>query len=153
MTPPWGLCLLTTRHDLDNGLEDCLQTILNVLSEKETVWRKDLTARMKTGCSSLACALKRLDEQGLIECEPRKPIRLTAKGRVLAEGVARRHESLRGFFSRALALETALADEAVSRIEKALPRDVLTRFQSFVEIVEADISGDPPELEFKNLSL
>jgi len=142
-----------TNHALDSGLEDCLQTILCIVSEKETVWRKDLAARMKKGCSSLACALRKLQEQGLIECEPRRPIRLTDRGRVMAESVARRHESLRGFFARVLSLEEGLADDAVLKIERALPRDILHRFQSFVEIVEADVLGDPPEIELSNLSI
>ena len=144
---------MKTNQTLDTGLEDCLQTILCILSEKDTVWRKDLTTRMRTGCSSLACALKRLSEQGLIECEPRKPIRLTESGRTLAESVQRRHESLRGFFARILSLEESLADEAVQKIEHALPRDILHRFQSFVEIVEADVLGEPPEIELSNLSI
>jgi len=144
---------LKTNHTLDTGLEDCLQTILCILSEKDTVWRKDLTTRMRTGCSSLACALKRLGEHGLIECEPRKPIRLTESGRALAESVQRRHEALRCFFARILSLEESLADEAVQKIEHALPRDILHRFQNFVEIVEADVLGEPPEIELSNLSI
>lgn len=121
---------------LSASLEDYLETIFRIVEAKSAARAKDIAKRLKVSRSSVTGALHALADRDLINYEPYDLITLTDKGREVAEDVARRHEVLRDFFVKVLAVEPADADEAACRMEHAIPDGVMERFVEFVEFVE-----------------
>ncbi len=121
---------------LSASLEDYLEAIFRIVQEKSAARAKDIGKRMKVGRSSVTGALHALAERELINYAPYDIITLTDRGKELAEDVVRRHEVLRDFFVKVLAVEEKDADEAACKMEHAISEAILERFVEFVEFVE-----------------
>ncbi len=121
---------------LSASLEDYLEAIFHIIAEKQAARAKDISKRLKVGGSSVTGALRSLAERGLINYAPYDVITLTADGRKIAEDVVRRHEVLRDFFVKVLAVEYGEADEAACKMEHAIPKTILERFIDFANFVE-----------------
>ena len=127
---------MTSPDTLTASLEDYLETIFRVIEEKEAVRPKDIARRLKVSNASVTGALRSLAEKGLINYAPYDVITLTAVGKRAAQDVARRHEILRDFFVRVLAIDEAEADEGACRMEHAIPKSILERLVQFAEFVD-----------------
>ncbi len=121
---------------LSASLEDYLETILQIVETRQTARATDIGRRLKVSRSSVTGALHALAGRNLIHYRPYEAITLTREGRKRARDVIRRHEALRGFFLRVLAIESSAADEAACKLEHAIPEGVLERFTQFVDFVE-----------------
>lgn len=121
---------------LTASMEDYLEAIFRIVQEKQAARAKDISKRLNVARSSVTGALHALAERELINYVPYDVITLTEKGRRVAREVARRHEVLRDFFVKVLAVPAADADAAACKMEHAVPEGVLERFVEFVEFVE-----------------
>lgn len=121
---------------LSASLEDYLETILQIVETRQAVRATDIGRRLKVSRSSVTGALHALAERKLIHYRPYDAITLTREGRRRASDVIRRHETLRGFFLRVLAIDPREADAAACKLEHAIPEGVLERFTQFVDFVE-----------------
>ena len=121
---------------LSASLEDYLEAIYHLIAEKRAARVKDISKRLKVNYSSVTGALKALSERKLVHYTPYELVTLTRKGEVLAKDVIRRHEVLRDFFTKVLAVEEKHADEAACKMEHAVSPKILERFVEFVEFVE-----------------
>jgi DtxR family transcriptional regulator, Mn-dependent transcriptional regulator len=126
----------TTSIDLSASLEDYLEAIFRIVQDKSAARAKDIGKRLKVSRSSVTGALHALADRKLINYTPYDLITLTEQGRSLAEDVVRRHEVLRDFFVKILAIDKRDADEAACKIEHAISETVLERFVEFAEFVE-----------------
>jgi len=61
---------------------------------------------------------------------------LTSKGETMAADVIRRHEILRDFFVKVLAVDETEAEETACKMEHAISEGILERFVRFVDFVE-----------------
>ena len=93
---------------LTASLEDYLEAIFHVAAEKGAARAKDISRRMKVNSSSVTGALRALADRGLVNYAPYDIVTLTAKGTRMAEDVIRRHEVLRDFFVKVLAVAEAV---------------------------------------------
>jgi DtxR family Mn-dependent transcriptional regulator len=121
---------------LSASLEDYLEAIFRVVQEKQAALPKDVRKILAVSRSSVSGALKVLAERGLIDHDPYGIITLTNEGTVIAERIAWRHEVLRDFFVRVLAINRKEADENACRLEHAISESILERFVEFVEFFE-----------------
>jgi DtxR family Mn-dependent transcriptional regulator len=121
---------------LTASLEDYLEAIYHIIAEKQAVRPKDIARRLKVANSSVTGALRSLAEKELINYAPYDVISLTLTGKTAAKDVVRRHEVLRDFFVKILAVEDADADKAACQMEHSIPRVILERFIQFAEFVE-----------------
>lgn len=121
---------------LTASLEDYLEAIFHIIAEKQAVRPKDIAKRLKVSNSSVTGALRSLADKALINYAPYDVISLTLSGKTVAEDVVRRHEVLRDFFVKVLAVEEVDADEAACRMEHSIPRVILERFVQFAEFIE-----------------
>ncbi len=121
---------------LTASLEDYLEAIFQIISEKQAVRAKDIAKRLKVSNSSVTGALRSLADKELITYAPYDVISLTPRGKDVATDVARRHEVLRDFFVKVLAVEEEDADEGACRMEHSIPKVILERFIRFAEFVE-----------------
>lgn len=121
---------------LSASLEDYLEAIFRIVQDKQVARAKEVGQRLKVGRSSVTGALHALADRQLINYAPYDLITLTEQGRAVAQEVVRRHEALRDFFVKVLAVEATDADAAACKLEHAIPERILDRFIEFVEFVE-----------------
>lgn len=123
-------------ESLSASLEDYLEAIFHIVAQKRAAKPKDISRRMKVNNSSVTGALKLLAGKGLINYAPYDVVTLTRDGEEIANDVVRRHESLRDFFQKVLAVEPGEAEEAACRMEHAVSKTILERFIAFTEYFE-----------------
>jgi DtxR family Mn-dependent transcriptional regulator len=121
---------------LTASLEDYLEAIFNIIAEKKAVRPKDIAQRLKVSNSSVTGALRSLAEKKLINYAPYDVISLTQNGEIVAKDVIRRHEVLKDFFVKVLAVNEEDADEAACKMEHSIPKIILERFIQFAEFIE-----------------
>lgn len=121
---------------LSSNMEDYLEAIFHISSEKQAARAKDIADRLKVNKSSVTGALRSLSEKGYVNYAPYDIITLTDKGKKLAKDVVRRHETLKDFFVKILLLEEDEAEKASCKIEHAISEKIVNRIINFVEFVE-----------------
>ena len=122
--------------DLSSSLEDYLETISLIVAEKQVARVKEISKRLNVNMSSVSGALKLLTERGLINYAPYENITLTSRGQSLAKQIIIRHEALKAFLIKVLAVEEVLADQTACKMEHALSPEVLKRFTKFLDFIE-----------------
>jgi DtxR family Mn-dependent transcriptional regulator len=127
---------MTSTEALTASLEDYLEVIFHVIAEKQAVRPKDIARRLQVSNSSVTGALRSLAGKELINYAPYDVISLTPAGKAAAKDVVRRHEVLRDFFVKVLAVQEPDADQAACRMEHSVPRAILERFIQFAEFIE-----------------
>ncbi|HBA85808.1 MAG TPA: DtxR family transcriptional regulator [Verrucomicrobia bacterium] len=127
---------MTLTDTLTASLEDYLEAIFQIIADKQAVRPKDIARRLEVSNASVTGALRTLANKALINYAPYDVISLTSTGRTAALDVIRRHEVLRDFFVKVLAVDGANADQAACRMEHSIPKVILERFVQFAEFVE-----------------
>ena len=127
---------MASSPSLSSNMEDYLEAIYHISSEKQAARAKDISDRLKVNKSSVTGALRSLSEKGLVNYAPYDLITLTAEGEQLAKEVVRRHETLKDFFMKILLLDEEEAEEASCKIEHAISNKIIDRVISFVEFME-----------------
>lgn len=107
-------------------IEDYLQTIYSLETEGERVISARLARWMRVTPPTAWGTVQRMQRDGMVEIDAKKTIRLTNKGRELAEGVARRHRISERFLSDFLGLGWAEAHEEAHHFEHGMT-DVIER--------------------------
>lgn len=113
------------------SLEDYLEAIFHIISEKQAAKPNDIAKRLKVSNASVTGALRALASKKLIRYAPYEVITLTPKGRVAAKNVVRRHEALKDFFVEILCVKESQADEAACKMEHAMPSVILEKLVQF----------------------
>ena len=121
---------------LSASLEDYIEAIAHIVAEKKVARGKDIANRLKVSRASVTEALRALSKKGLVNYEPYEVITLTETGKATAEDVIRRHEALKDFFVKVLAIDDKIAEESACRIEHAAPPEVIDRLIRFVKFIE-----------------
>lgn len=123
-------------EELSASLEDYLEAIYHVVSEKQAARAKDIAQKTGVNSSSVTGALRALAEKGYINYAPYDLITLTSKGQKHARDVVRRHEALKDFFTRVLFIDPVDAEETACKMEHSISRVVLDRIISFMEFID-----------------
>jgi DtxR family transcriptional regulator, Mn-dependent transcriptional regulator len=132
---------------LSANMEDYLEAILELETQSQVARVRDVAARLKVHVSSVSNALRVLKTRELVNHESYGYITLTESGRIIAEGVRRRHEAIVDFLQRILLMPPEVAEEEACRMEHSLGADALERLKAFNEFmrghpqVEADWAG------------
>lgn len=134
--PYSGEVKMARRAALSSNMEDYLEAIYHISSEKQAARAKDIADRLNVNKSSVTGALRSLSEKGYVNYAPYDIITLTDNGKILAEDVVRRHETLKDFFIKILLLEEKEAEDASCKIEHAISDKIVNRIINFVEFVE-----------------
>jgi DtxR family Mn-dependent transcriptional regulator len=123
--------------------EDYLEAIAE-LSEVETGVRvTQISNRLGVKKPSVTAALHKLSEDGLVKHKRYGLVELTREGRMIAEGVMRRHEVLFRFLSEVLDIDGEIAQEDACRMEHSLSPTSLEKLAKFVEFVMTCPKGEP----------
>ena len=128
-----------TLDDLSSTQQDYLETVYFLSAANgDGVHLVRLAERLGVKPPSAVDVIARLKESGLVTQAPRDAIKLTPQGRVLAEQLATRHETLRHFFTEVLRLPHDVADAEACKVEHALGPESYDRLRDFLEHVDED---------------
>lgn len=124
---------MTDKKKLSASLEDYLETIFHIVSEKQAARARDIAMRLKVNNSSVTGALRSLSEKGYINYAPYDLITLTKSGEVKAQDVVRRHEALKDFFVIILGVDEVEAEHTACEMEHSVSSEVIERMINFVD--------------------
>lgn len=128
-------------EQLSASLEDYLETIYHIIQKKHVARAKEIASQLKVSRSSVTEAFRSLSKKGLINYAPYEVITLTPAGEEVAEDVIHRHEALKNFFIKILAVDNKTAEDGACRIEHAAPREIIERLIQFVKFIEHSSEG------------
>jgi DtxR family Mn-dependent transcriptional regulator len=121
---------------LSANMEDYLETIYHIVSEKKAARAKDIAVRMAVNSASVTGALRLLAEKGHINYAPYDVITLTPGGEILARDIVRRHEILKDFFTKVLDVNEREAEDTACKMEHAVSPIIIDRLVRFVEFIQ-----------------
>ncbi len=118
-------------------MEDYLEAIFNIVSEKGGVRAKDIAKYLGVKAGSVTTALKALAKSNYVNYQPYEVITLTSKGLTEAKEIIRKHEILEDFFVEILGAKPKVAEEGACKMEHVIPDEIVERLISFTEFVQA----------------
>ncbi len=111
--------------------QDYVEAVAHILYRQGECRVKDLAEHMGVSHVTVSRITARLQQEGLVETEPYRPIRLTQRGEQLAAVSRRRHETVLGFLL-ALGVPDADARRDAEGIEHHVGVKTLERMAVFV---------------------
>ncbi len=121
---------------LSASLEDYIEAIYHIITEKQVARGKDISTRLAVSGASVTEALRALSKKGLINYAPYEVITMTEDGRKVAEDVIGRHNALKQFFTDVLAIEETLAEQGACKVEHTAPLEIINRMVDFIKFLE-----------------
>lgn len=121
--------------DIPESYQKYLDEIYLISKKNKGGWvsNKELAENLNVKPSSVTGMLENLKKEGLINWAPRKSIRLTEKGKLLAMQLSEIHNLLRTFFERVLKIRNKQLIEKIScDIEHHITKDVKISLQGFL---------------------
>ena len=126
---------MSANLQLTESLEDYLEAIAELIEVEGHAHAKEIAAKLNVKMPSVSGALRQLEKMGCIVYNTHYPVQLTAKGRLIARDVIRRHGILKRFFSEILGLPQDKASETACRLEHIVDADTIRRFVLFSEAI------------------
>lgn len=126
---------MSAKQQLTESLEDYLEAIAELIAVEGHAHAKEIAAKLNVKMPSVSGALRQLEKMGCIVYNTHYPVQLTAKGRLIARDVIRRHGILKRFFSEILGLPQDKASETACRLEHIVDADTIRRFVLFSEAI------------------
>lgn len=125
--------MILSKGDISASLEDYLETIYEIIEEKQGVKAVEISRRLGVGRSSVTEALKNLADKGLVNYGRYDVISLTSAGENAAKKVQFKHQVLYDFLAQILGVSPQEAQENACRLEHVISEDVLNRLIAFIE--------------------
>jgi DtxR family Mn-dependent transcriptional regulator len=135
------------RNELSSTLEDYLETICRIESEKRVVRPRDICEAQGVAPSTVTAALQSLARKGLVNYEPYEFITLTEDGRWRAEKLVMRHRIIRDFLENILGLPADQGDATACGMEHAVAPRALERFVCFLAFMRRHCARGPDFME------
>ncbi len=126
----------TPDNKLSQSAEDYLEAIGNLCREHGSAAISDIAAVLRVKKPSVTAAVRLLAAQELIEYTPYSPIKLTAKGKRIANRTIRSHRTLERFLKDIVGLPAERADSAACEIEHILTPQEIDRIGKLIECME-----------------
>ena len=119
-------------HRQTRTIEKYLEVIFLLERNNGEVRVKDIATRLGLQKGTVSGALKKLKAHKWIIYPPYRSIRLTARGRRVAESVVRRNSILKQFLVEILKMDPQDAKMAAGRMGYSVEDNVIGRMESFV---------------------
>jgi len=129
--------------ELSQSLEDYLEAIYIVTSEKRIARVKDLVKRLKVRSSSVIGAIKKLRDRGYVKQEHYGYIELTPTGSKHAEELFEKHNSLFNFFSSILKVSPKTAEKDACAIEHHISEETYKKMMTLINLIKRIQENDP----------
>ncbi|MBN2841540.1 MAG: metal-dependent transcriptional regulator [Sedimentisphaerales bacterium] len=122
---------------LSASLEDYLETIYWIASDKGAARAKDIATNLNVKAGSVTGALQTLARLGHINYAPYEVITLTDSGREIAQEVVRKHETLKEFFGDILGISASVAEDGACKMEHSVPDEIVDKLIMFTEFIQS----------------
>jgi len=122
----------TRRDHATEIAEDYVEAVAEIEAARGACRVVDLAERFGVTHVTVIRTVRRLEEEGLVETEPYKPIGLTARGEKLARECRARHEIVYRFLL-AIGVEPAVAAVDAEGMEHHVSEATLERLREIVE--------------------
>lgn len=121
--------------DIPESYQRYLDEIHSISRIKKGGWvsNKEIAEKLQVEPASVSGMLEKLKKKGLVKWEPRKAIRLTEKGKMIAKQLDETHTLLYQFFSKVLKIEDQDVIENLScDIEHHITQNVKKSLEEFL---------------------
>ena len=118
--------------NISSSLEDYLEAIYEIYTEKHGVKAIDISKKLGVGRSSVTEALKTLAQKHLVNYSRYGVLSLTAVGEEAAKNVIEKHRVLYSFFKNILNLDETEAQKNACRVEHVLSEQAFQALTNFV---------------------
>ena len=125
------------------AIQDYLGAIYDLTGGDKPVIGARLARHMHVSAPSITEALRRMQREGYVRLAGKKEIRLTTKGKGIAETMARRHRLLERWLTDVLGLDWSRAHEEAHRLEHALSPVVEERLAEQLGMPSTCPHGNP----------
>jgi len=129
--------------ELTGPVEDYLKAIYEIERVAGSAGTNDIAARLAIAPASVSGMLKRLAEQGLLEHERYRGVRLTESGRRAALRTIRRHRVIESYLAQALGYPWDRVHDEAERLEHAASDELIDRMAAAIGEPAHDPHGDP----------
>ncbi len=122
-------------NNLNESSEDYLKAIYFISKKNKGGWcsNREISKFLKVKPSSVTGMLYKLKENGLIVWNPRKSLRLTEKGKNIAQDKVDCYNVLKDFFSTVLKIkDLSLIDELSCGIEHHITPEIVESLQGVI---------------------
>lgn len=123
--------------------QDYLAAIYDLAGSEKPVIGARLARHMKLSPPTITEALRRMQREGYIKLAPKHEVRLTAKGRSIAETMARRHRLIERWLTDVLGLDWAGAHDEAHRLEHAISPVVEEKLATLLGMPSTCPHGNP----------
>lgn len=130
-------------RDVTAPVEDYLKVIYEIERRSEAAATNDIAQRLAIAPASVSGMVRRLADQGLLEHEPYRGVRLTDMGRRLALRTLRRHRVIEAYLTLALGYPWDLVHDEAERLEHAASDALIDRLAAAIGEPETDPHGAP----------
>lgn len=128
---------------ITSAIEDYLKAIYVLGQEGGPVIAARVADEMGVSPSTMVSTLRRLAREGYVQMRPHKEIRLTARGRKVAEGILRRHFLTERLLTDLLGLDWVRAHQEAHRLEHAISAEVEERLVKLLNHPTTCPHGNP----------
>ena len=118
------------------ALESYLETIADLQKEFGAATPSELAERMGCKRSSVTNALRRLEENGLINYHSYRPVTLTPKGLEVIDSLDRYHGILEDFLKNVLGLDEEFSKKEACRLEHQISPVTIERIKQYTEFLD-----------------
>ena len=131
------------QKELTESLEKYLLAIYEIVKVNQAARVKDVSNYLKIGGPATSDAVKTLAQRGYINYIPYGIITIKQKGIKKAEEKILRHQTIANFLEKVLQVEPEKVDFSATKIEYAMPCDVLEKFVQFLTFMEKCSCKEP----------
>ena len=114
--------------------EDYLETINALIDEKGFAASVDIAERMNVSKPTVTSIVKKLHKEGFLVHEKYRGLKLTSKGKKLAEEMKKKHELIASFLEL-FGVDPTIARQDAERIEHGLHSETLDKLEAFTSFV------------------
>ena len=128
---------------LTRSEEDHIKAVHTLLQDGATAGTKDLAERLNIKASSVTVMLKKLAEKGLLKHEPYYGVKLTAKGKVAALKLVRKHRLWETFLVERLGFKWNEVHEVAEQLEHIHSVKLIDKLDEYLAFPSTDPHGEP----------
>ena len=126
------------------SVENYLKAIFShQTGEEGLVKTKEIAAALEVSLPSVSGMIKNLADEGMVDYEPYRGVRLTEKGRRAALRVIRNHRLIEVFLVQTLGYTWDEVHNEAERLEHAVSDTLVERIDAFLNYPRFDPHGDP----------
>lgn len=118
---------------MPGAFERYLEAIYEICESGNEVRVKDIAASLGVSKPSVSEMVDRLVDSKLVTHDKYQHILLTPKGKRIAKGLDRKHDTIKQFFVGVLGVDEALADKDACEIEHVISDKTLDKLVEYLE--------------------